>query len=64
MGKDHIPPADFFADFYYFDKQGLVDKRQRSGRFAPVFGPPTIKEEEKYIERWLRRDRETEYRQD
>jgi len=44
-----------------YNKHKIVDQRQRGGRLVPVFGPPTNKQEEEYMLRWIERDRELGY---
>lgn len=51
-------PVQFFISRYYrLQDSSLIHKTQRSGRLAPVFGPPTRASEEKYIEKMLEKDR-------
>lgn len=47
----------FVGRYSRIQDHALVDKIQRSGRLAPVFGPPSIAKEEKYIEKMLKKDR-------
>ncbi len=37
-----------------------VDRRQRSGRLVPAFGPATAAEEDAYIERMIRKDHDAD----
>lgn len=44
-----------------FSKFEWVDKRQKNGEWVPAFPSASLKKQEEYIERMIRRDRETGY---
>jgi len=39
----------------------ILDKRQRGGRWYPVFSTSSNEKQEAYIEKWVERDRELGY---
>lgn len=49
----------FIGRYFSYKDTTLVEKTQKSGRLAPVFGPPSKAREEKYIEKMLKKDRQS-----